>query len=461
MKKYFVLLMLLPGFVKSQTRDTTAYSFSLKDALAFAYSHQVDVLNARLDEKAAKHTVDEYTGIGLPQLNASIDFTDYIQLPTSFLPDFISPSVYGILKDEGLINSIPASNNQLFPVKFGTRYNATAGLSASQLIFDGTYIVGLKAAKTYKELTAKSTFVTQADMADKVSKAYYGVLINIERMELIQANVTRLQKLRNDTKAMYENGFVEKIDADRVELAYNTIQTEKEKTQRLVQLGYLLLKFQMGMDQAVNLTLTDKLSDVKMEEATLSNENFDFARRPEYAVLQTNQKLQTLLIKKEKYGYMPSLVAFGSLNTAANRNEFDLFDASKPWFASGLVGAKLSVPLFDGLSRNARVQKNKLELAKVTNTMTQLQTGISLQIASAKVGLQNSIATLQSQKKNMDLAEEISRITKIKYEQGVGSSLEVVTAESDLKEAQVNYFNALYDAMISKIDLDKATGNLR
>ncbi len=461
MKRIISLFILLPYFAGAQVRDTADYRFTLKQAIAFAYEHQADMQNALLDEKAAHHTVNEFTGIGLPQLNGTIDFTDYIQLPTSFFPDFLSPAVYGILYDEGLVNSVPAANNALLPVKFGTRYNASAGLSASQLIFDGTYVVGLKAAKTYKELTYKSTFVTQAELAEKVSKAYYAVLVNNERLELLTANINRLKKLRDDTRAMYENGFVEKIDADRVELAYNTIVTEKEKTDRLIQLGYLLLKFQIGMQLSVNLSLTDKLADVKLEEAILTNEQFDYAKRPEYSVLQTNQKLQQLLVRKEKFGYLPSLVAFGSLNTAASRNKFDFFDGSQPWFANGLIGAKLSMPLFDGLSRNARVQKNKIELAKVNNTLEQLQTGISLQIASARTGLQNSLASLQTQKKNMELAAEISRITKIKYEQGVGSNLEVVSAESDLKEAQVNYYSALYDALISKVELDKATGSLK
>lgn len=464
MKRIFntlILVSIMQNLTVAQQADTASYSFTLQQAIAYTYEHQANLLNARLDEMAAKHTVKDYTGIGLPQINSSIEFIDNVQLPTQFFPDFLSPSVYGILYDEGLISSIPDQNNQQFPVKFGTRYNTTAGISASQLIFDGTYIVGLKAAKTYRELTTRSTLVTQAEIAEKVSKAYYDVLINNERMELLNTNITRLKKLSDDTRAMYDNGFVEKIDADRVELAFNTMVTEKEKTERLIQLGYLLLKFQMGMDLSAKLTLTDKLNDMKLETTGLVNETFDFSRRPEFSVLQTNQKLQHLLVKKERFGYLPSLVAFGNLNTVASRNEFDVFDGSKPWFASGFIGAKLSMPIFDGLSRNARIQKNKIELAKVNNSMSQLKTGIQLEIASARVSLQNGLASLQTQKKNMELAGEISRVTRIKYEQGVGSNLEVVTAESALKEAQVGYLTALYDAMISKIDLDKATGNLK
>jgi len=463
MKKIFstvILVFILFSRLWAQEKDTASYAFNFQQALSYAYTHQADIVNARLDEKASKHTVNEYKGIGLPQINGTVEFTDYIQLPTSFFPDFLSPSVYGILYNEGLVSSVPQPSNALVPVKFGTRYNATAGITASQLIFDGSYLVGLKAAKTYRELTFKATAVTQADIADKVSKAYYSVLINNERAELLTSNIYRLKKLHDGTKAMLENGFVEKIDADRVELAYNTMVTEKEKTDRLIQLGYLLLKFQMGMDQSAKLTLTEKLENVKLEEAALSNEIYDFNKRPEFAVLQTNQKLQKLLIKREKYSYMPTLAAFGNMNTTAARDEFDFFE-SKPWFASGLIGARLTVPIFDGLSRNARIQKNKIELEKVNNSLTHLEKGISLQIASARVNLQNSIASLESQKKNMELAGEISRVTKIKYEQGVGSNIEVITAETDLKEAQVGYYSALYDALISKIDLDKATGSLK
>lgn len=422
MKKIFILVLLFTGMItqgRTQARDTSTYQFSLQQAVTYAYTHQADMLNAKLSEKEAKHTVDEYTGIGLPQINSSIEFVDNIQLPTQFLPDFISPSVYGILFDEGLINSLPANESRLFPVKFGVRYNTTAGVSASQLIFDGTYIVGLKAAKTYKELTIKSSLVTKAEVTEKVSKAYYNVLVNNERIELLTANVVRLKKLRDDTKALYENGFVEKIDADRLELAYNSMVTEKEKTTRLIQLGYLLLKFQIGMDINNKIVLTDKLDYLKQAEPAIQNDTYDFTKRPEYVVLQTNQKLQKLLIKKERFGYLPSLVAFGNIGTSASRNEFDILDASKPWFASGFVGAKLSLPIFDGLSRNARLQKNKVALAKVNNSMQQLQTGISLQIESAKVNLQNSIASLQTQKKIWNWQKKSAELPELNTNRGL------------------------------------------
>jgi len=464
MKKFFSAIILSAVLINNgsaQNKDTSAYQFSLQQALAFAYTHQVDMLNGRLNEDAAKHTVNEYRGMGLPQINGMVDFTDYIQLPTQFLPDFLSPAVYNILRDEGLVTNVPAASGAVVPVKFGTRYNATIGLTATQLLFDGSYLVGLKAAKTYRELTIKSTNVTQAEVAQKVSQAYYGVLINFEVLGQIVSNVARLKKLSDDTKAMLDNGFVESIDYDRVNLSYNTAISEKEKVERRIELGYLLLKFQMGMDMSAKLTLTDKLADIKLEEAALINESFDYTRRPEFAVLQTNQKLQELLIKKEKAMYLPSLAAYGNISTAAARNKFDFTSPDEQWFSSQLIGAKLTMPIFQGSSRYARVQRSKVELAKIDNSMTQLQSGISMEIASAKVTLQNSLATLQTQKKNMDLAEEISRVTKIKYEQGIGSNLEVVNAESDLKDAQVAYYSALYEALISKVDLDKATGNLK
>jgi outer membrane protein len=464
MNRIFITMILLPAFFgqsEAQTRDTSAYAFTLQQAMSYAFTHQTAMLNGKLDEDAARYTVNEYRGIGLPQINGSVDFQDNIQLPTQFLPDFLSSSVYGILYNEGLVTTVPPGSDALVPITFGTRYNTTAGITASQLIFDGSYIVGLKAAKTYRELTVKNNTVTQADIADKVSKAYYSVLINNEVLNQINANVARLKKLSEDTRAMFENGFVEKIDASRVELSYNTAVTEKEKVERRIQLGYLLLKFQMGMDMAANLSITDKLEDVKLEEAVLTSENIDYTKRPEYDVLQTNQKLQQLLIRKNKSEYLPTLAAYGNISTSAPRNTFDFVNTSTPWFASGMVGAKLNVPIFQGTSRDARIKKSKVELAKINNSMTQLQLGISLEISTAKVTLQNAFASLQTQKRNMELADEISRVTKIKYEQGVGTNLEVVNAETDLKDAQVAYFTALYEAIISKVDLDKATGTLK
>ncbi|MGZ5303245.1 MAG: TolC family protein, partial [Bacteroidia bacterium] len=391
--------------------------------------------------------------------NASLEFNDFLKLPTSFLPDFISPSVYGVLIKEGVLtpDKFPQGDPALFPVQFGTKYTATAGVTISQLIFDGSYIVGLKASKTYVDLARKNARRSKIEAAAEVTKAYYGVIVNQRRLDIIDANITRLSKAYNDTKALNEQGFVEKIDVDRLSVTLNSLEVEKQKLQNFISLSNYLLKFQMGMPVDAQLTLTDSISEINF--VPQSADKIDYTKRIEYAMLQTQKNLLTLDLQRHRSGYLPSLVAFGSLSTQAQRNEFNFFKGGE-WYETALIGGKLSVPIFDGLQKRARIQSSKISLQKTDNDISSLENAIALDITNAKLMYENTNKTLEIQRKNMELAQEIARVAQIKYKEGVGSNLEVVSAEAALKEAQTSYFNALYDVIISQVDLQRATGTL-
>lgn len=448
MKKIFLLFAMGLAILNSsyaQTKDSSSFAFSLQQCIDFAYKNQSRVVNAAIDEKIAGEKVKEITGVGLPQLNGSLDVKDYVQIPTSLIP----AQFFG------------GRPGEYFPVKFGTKYNTTAGVDASQLIFDGSYIVGLQASKTYKELSAKNLQRSKIEAAVAVSKAYYSVLINERRFELLKVNVERVKKLMDDTKVMYENGFAEKIDFSRVSVSYNNLVTEKDKIEKMLQLGYLVLKFQMGMDLNSKLTLTDNLNAGTSQLVNMAEEKVDYSKRIEYDLIQTQKRLYELDLKKNRYGYLPSLVAYGNLSANAQRQEFDFLDTKKKWFPIGIVGAKLTIPIFDGLQKNYRIQQSKLTLMKTINDAKMLEQSIDMEVKSARINYQNSLASLETQKKNIELAEEVYNVSKKKYEEGVGSNLEVVNADAALKEAQTNYYNAMYDALVAKIDLDKASGLIK
>jgi outer membrane protein len=429
----------------AQAKDSAAFSFSLQQAIDYALQNQVNLKNAMIDESIAQKKVNEIMGAGLPQINSSFDFKNFVEIPTSFIPaePFGGPS------------------GTFFPVKFGTEYQSTAGLDASQLIFSGDYFLGLKASKVFVELSQRSTQRTKIETIAAVSKAYYTVLINNERMKLMEANITKLKKAMDDTKALFENGFVEKLDFDRLSVAYNNLLVEKEKVERLLSLGSYLLKYQMGMDINSSLTLTDKLEDVKFDVADkVSAQKFDYEKRVEYNLYDVQLKLAKLDLKRQRFSYLPNAFAYGSLSGSAQRKDLDVWDTNKPWYPTALIGAKFTMPIFTGMARNARNQQAKLSLMKAENNMEFIKQSIDLELASSVTTLQNASSSLEIQKKNMATAEDVFRVTKIKYEQGVGSNLEVITAETALKESQTNYFSALFDAIISKIDFDKANGNL-
>ena len=434
----FCIAMVIPAM--AQQKDTTA-SFSLQDAIAFAQKNHVSILNAQIDEEIAKNTVKQTIGIGLPQLSGNAAFQDFLKIPTSLLPG----EVFG-------------EPGKQIPVQFGVKYNSSVGLELSQLLFDGTYLVGLKATRTFKELSVKNSSRTRIETAVAVTKAYYAVLVSNEQLALLDANLERLKKSLNDTKELFKNGFVEKIDVDRLSVLNNNLITERENVIRLLALNVNLLKFQMGMTIGSELTLTDKIADVSIEKTPILNSDTIHVKRIEYSLLQTQKKLNELDIKRYKSQFLPSLVAFGSTSSSFQDNSFSNLYNQR--FPSTVIGLKLSVPIISGGQKTYQLRNAKLTALKTQNELYNLENAINLEINQAQTIYLNGQQSLENQKRNMELAKEVLRVTKVKYEQGVGSSIEVTTAETSLKEAQNNYINALYDMLINKVNLDKALGNI-
>ncbi|MEO5645729.1 MAG: TolC family protein [Bacteroidia bacterium] len=437
-------LLFVSGFVtlKAQQIDTASYSFSLQQSVDFALQHNTSVQNVLLDQVSADSKVKEVIGAGLPQINGSVEVQDFLKIPTSLIPgEFFGgqPGTY-------------------IPVQFGTKYNATVGVSATQLLFNGSYFIGVKAAKLYQELAQKNVDRTKIEAAADVTKAYYTVLINNERKKLLDANLDRVKKLMDDTKALHTNGFVEQLDVDRVTVTYNNLTTEASNINRLLDLSLVLLKYQMGMDQSANLVLTDKIENVAFSPVTADNSKFDYRNRVEFQLYETQLRGQQLYLRSERFGYLPTLVLFGSASTQAQRTKFDFFDTDQKWFPVVVIGLRLNVPIFDGLQRHYRVEQYKVGIMQAENNLIWMQRTIDMQRAMAKVALQNSSASLEAQKENMVLAESVFNSAKKKYDAGVGSNFEVISAQTELKAAQTNYFDALYTAVIAKIDYDKATG---
>lgn len=426
---------------KAQQKDTVA-TFTLNQAISYAQRHQTSILNAQLDEQIAKNTVKQTIGIGLPQVSGNASFQDFIKIPTSLLPG----EVFG------------APGTQI-PVQFGVKYNSSFGLELNQLVFDGTYLVGLKASQTYKELSMKNTKRSKIETAVAVTKAYYSVLVSNEQLSLLDANLDRLKKTLNDTEQLFKNGFVEKIDVDRLTVLNNNLITERENVIRLLALNKDLLKFQMGMTIGSELTLTDQISNVSIHDnIVLAKDTTAYRKRIEFSLLETQKALNDLDVKRYKSAFLPSLSAFGSTSNNFQSNSFgSLYDKR---FPTTVVGLRLSVPIISGGQKKYQLANAKLAVLKTENDLLNLQNTINLDIKQAQTTYKNGQQSLENQRRNMELAKEVLRVAKIKYEQGVGSSLEVTTAETSLKEAQNNYISALYDMLINKVNLDKALGNI-
>ena len=436
------LILFSFGLFTLKAQQAEPYQFSLQQAIDFALKHQSAVLNADIDVQIAKNKVNETTGIGLPQVSTNFSFQDFVKVPVSLIP--------------GEFFGEPAGT--FIPVQFGVKYQSTLGLEASQLLFDGSYLVGLQASKTYKELSIRNSKRTKIETAVAVTKAYYSVLVSNEQLSLLDANLTRLKKSLNDTEAYFKNGFVEKIDLDRLKVLSNNLETERQNVIRLLDLNTKLLKFQMGMPIETGLKLTDGISDIQIDTEVLLPDSNAYINRVEYSLLQTQKKLNELNLKRYKSEFLPSIAAFGATSSIYQNNNFsELYDTR---FPTTVVGLRLSLPIISGGQRIFKIKSAALEVKKSANDLTNAKNGISLEIAQAKTSYQNGFQSLENQKRNMELSKEVLRVAKIKYEQGVGSSLEVTSAETALKESQNNYINALYDLLINKVNLDRALGKI-
>lgn len=442
-----LLATLLPEAGKAQ-QEGGPYFMSRVQCIQYAMTNHPNIKNARFDEAIAAARVKELTGIGLPQLSGKVDVQDQVILPTSVVP-------------ANQFNPF-APEDSLLELKFGVQWQASAGISLYQMIFDGSFFVGLEAARKFKDLTVLSTRRTEEETAATVSQAYYTALISRERAKLLDVNVDRLRNLEENTRGLYEAGFVEKIDVDRITINLQNLKVEKQKVDNLVALSENLLKFQMGMDLDEALTLTDTLE----RPETLPNlPEVDYQtkwheKRIEFSLLREQETLQSLNLKRYKVSRIPSAGLFANYSYQAPRTAFNFFDFNRKWYPYFVVGLSINVPIYDGGQNKGRIQQVEGEIMKIKNNQMRLEQAISLEVRNAGTSLVNSYMTLKSAGQTLELAQEVYRVTRIKFEEGVGSNLEVLEAESTLRESQTNYLTALYEYMMAKTDLEKAKGEI-
>ncbi|UZR95105.1 TolC family protein [Chondrinema litorale] len=439
--------LLLTHLTFSQDNDNST-AYSLEECVTFALQNAVAIKNAYIDMQSADASVNEIRADGLPQITGQVQFIDNYNLQKTLLPEnFFDP--------EG-------SESVLVPVQLGVRFSGNVGVTLNQLIFDGTFFLGLKAAKTYKELAQKNMERSKIETVEAVTKAYYNALISEERLKLAEENYNRLDTLLRQTTAMFENGFSEKIDVDRIRVNMNNVKSQLANIEQMNQVSLILLKFQMGMKVSDPITLEGKISDVKDEFLQIDGrEDINYNNRIEYSINQTQIELDKLNIKRYNVGYLPSLYAFAGIGANSGAQEIsNLMNFGDYWFSNGNYGFTLSIPIFDGLRKKYQIEQARLTLLKSENNSWNIENMIETELAQAQIALESNITILNSERDNMELADEIYRVSNIKYQEGVGSSFELVDAETSLTQAQTNYYNALYNALIAKIDYLKAIGEL-
>jgi outer membrane protein TolC len=447
---FLFIACLIPIILSGQPQNLQepTYEYSLDQAIAYALGNNLNIQNARFDEYMADKEAKSLIARGYPQISASGEIINNIKIPTSLVPaEFFDPT---------------AEPGTFIPIQFGTPWGLTAGFDLNQMVFDGAFFLGLKAAETFVELRSKGILATEIDVATNVAKAYYTALISQEGLETYDLNLARLEKTLNDTRALQAEGFVEKIDVQRLEISYNNLVVDRKNIQNLIDLSKDMLKFQMGLPVYTDIILTEKIDPDGLQSLPEPENlvDFVFENRIEYSMLQTQRKLNEFDMKRWKVQYYPTLYAFGSYKWNAQRDKFNFFNFDEEWFPAGIVGLSLNVPIFDGFYKKSKVDQARMQIRKTENNMELLRNSIRLEIKNAYANLMIDLGNLESLRNNVELAEKVLEVSEIKYKEGVGSGLELTDAETTLRQAQNNYLRGLLDYLLDLVDFSKAKGQM-
>ncbi|TDQ18232.1 outer membrane protein TolC [Algoriphagus boseongensis] len=438
----FLIGSIAPTIAQQQVELT------LLGALEYALENNPEAKNARLELMVSEATQKEYTAPGLPQVTGSYNLDYNPKIPVVFLPN---QPPFGD----------PNNPSDVIPARFGVSYSSGLGVNLSQMIFDGSFFVGLRAAKTLMELTNYDLNKAENDVVESVKKAYFGVLVNQERIRLAESNLSRIDTLLKETQALNDAGFAERIEVSRIQVQRNNTYTQYQRSRTAFEISKELLKLQMGMPLEYDIVIYETLAELNPREELLSLLSQEGMERVELNQINTQIELTTLDLKNNTVQYMPSIDFNANYRRSGAGQEINTLFNSSNWFSSSLLGVSMQIPIFDGFSKSARIQRNRVEIVQLENQRNFLTQSFKNEIFTAKANLQNDLNILQVQQENLKLAQEVFDIATIKYKEGVGSNLEVVDADAALIEAEINYLGALYDGLVSKVNLEKALGLLK
>lgn len=443
MKKIQLIVLLTISFViHAQTNLTKeSYSFSLNEAIEHALINNYNAINAARDIDAAKKKKWETTTIGLPQINASLGYQNNIELQKSLIP----AEFFG------------GQPGEFAEVAFGTRHNMIGNATVSQLIFNGSYIVGLQSAKVYLQISENAKIKTNQEIREMVINAYGNVLLANESIAILEKNKTNLEKTLNETTQIFKNGLIEEENVEQLQITLTTIKSAQENIKRQKVIATNMLKLILGITIGKELILTENLNNL-----ALNNVNFELSTTPfqvensiDFKIQENLVQSKKLLLLLEKSNALPSLAAAYNFGYNAFGNQFQFFTNNQRWLNFSNVGLSLNVPIFSSLGRSARTQQAKIALEQAKTQMTQVEQSLKLQFEKAKSDYEYSLEQLNTTKSSLTLAERIENKQQIKLKEGLSSSFDLSEAQRQLYATQQNYLQAMLDVINKKASLEK------
>lgn len=414
-------------------------SLTIDEAVTYALENNVNVKKAKIDQTIAEQKVKETIGIGLPQVNGQAQYLNNLEIPVQFIE-------FG---------------GNLVEMRAGVKHNANAGLTVNQLLFNGSYIVGLESSKTYKETAALVEEKTEMSIKEAVMMMYAGILATDENIKTLEENKRILDKNLNDTKVIYKTGLTELQNVEQLEYSFKNLSTVIENLKRTKTKLNQGLKYLIGYPLEQTLTLSSSFDEVlEKNKQIIANDNFDFSNHIDLRLKQNQIRINELLLKLEKSKALPTLSAFFNTRVTAMSKTFTIFDSSQKWYNPTSFGFQLDVPIFSGLQRHWKTEEAKLGLTKAQLDKEDTEKQLQSEYFQKSTEYENALASYETAQDLVKLSSEIYRKQNIKFKEGLGTSFELSQAENQLYEAQTKYYQAAIELIQAKIKLDKAKGIL-
>jgi outer membrane protein len=436
---------------------------SLKQAINYALENNYNTKAARNDIKSANEKVWETTAIGLPQINGKVDYQKFLKQPVSLLPAAAfdnRESVVQTVEDFFDITreSSPNAPDGFIPVVFGTKQNINASVTLTQLLFDGSYLVGLQASKTFLKISKQAEEKTELITKEAVINAYGNVLVAENSIAILESNIKILQKNYNDAKKIYENGFNEEEDVEQLEITLGNLKNQLSSVVRMKEIAYQMLNLSLGNSITTGLILTDTLDSLVMSnlELGLISENFNVSNHIDFRISENDRETKRLMMRLEQSKALPSLSAFVNYGSQGFSDSFSFFNGNQQWFDSSLLGVSLNVPIFSSFSRKSKTAQAKIALENADLRLEETKQRLNLLAEKAKSDYQLSIENYNTAQKNLGLSERIEKKQRIKFFEGISSSFDLLIAQNQLYTQQQNYIQSMLDVISKKAALENA-----
>ncbi len=424
----------------SFSQEKNPMSFSLEEAVQFALDNSYTSINARRDIAKAIKQKWETTAQGLPQIDGSISYNYNLKQPVTLIPGEFGGGEPGTY----------------FPLKFGTKQSANAVATLNQLIFDGSYLVGLKAARAFLEYSENSNEKTRLEVRKGVINAYGSVLLAQELVHIFEKNKSNLQKNLNDTRKIFENGLEEEESVEQLEITLLEIETQLNNAKRSYAIAKQMFNLSLGLDVESPTVLTDDLNSLANENISLEllDASTSIEENVDFKIAHNLIEQRTFEMQLEQSKALPRLSAFVNYGTSANSEDFTFFNGDQKWYQSSVLGISLNIPIFSSGMRSATTQRKRIALEQAKTDFEQTQQKIRLDLTAARSNYQFAIDNYENSKKNLELAERIEVKNQTKFTEGISSSFDLRQAQTQLYTAQQQYFQAMLDVINEKANLE-------